>query len=155
MKQIPLPNGDCTVVDDEDFDVLNRHKWSVTNKGYVVRAGPRPKRRQILLHRVVNQTPDGLQTDHINGNKLDNRRCNLRSATNTTNQWNSKHAPRSTNTHGFKGARFDKRFNAYHSQITVNGKSHYLGYFKDPQSASKAYFAAAKRLHGEFARTTL
>jgi hypothetical protein len=78
-KMIPLTQGKFALVDDEDFEWLNQYKWRLRN-GYAGRdssilLGPR---RNILMHREVAGTPEGLFTDHANGNKLDNRRCNLR-----------------------------------------------------------------------------
>lgn len=94
MKEIPLTKGYKTIVDDEDYDFLMRWRWHavIAHSVYAERC-ERPrggKIKHIMMHRVINNTPDGMETDHINGNGLDNRRSNLRSVTKNQNQWNRK-----------------------------------------------------------------
>lgn len=90
----------------------------------------------------------GLQVDHINGNRSDNRPCNLREATIQQQRMNKGcHAAS-----GLKGA-YAARRGKWTSRIMVNRKNVCLGTFPDAESAHEAYKAAAKRLHGEWART--
>ena len=83
MKQISLSRGLFAVVDDADYEWLSRWKWSASTYGYAVRAetisgrGKSRKRKIFWMHREIMQTPPGKDTDHINGNRLDNRRLNL------------------------------------------------------------------------------
>lgn len=120
MKKVPLSKGKAfAIVDDSDFGSLTRWKWKLTN-GYAsrgIRSGK--KVGTVFMHRVVNKTPDGLITDHINGDKLDNRKENLRSCTHSQNAGNRA----STNKHGLKGVAFHN--GKWHAHIT-----HYLGSFK-------------------------
>jgi len=93
MKTIDLTHDKIAFVDEGDFEWLNQWKWHITNKGYAARtlhSGKRPNRlyKTLFMHRLINDTPGGFETDHINRNKLDNRRENLRSVTNTQNQLN-------------------------------------------------------------------
>lgn len=88
------------------------------------------------------------QVDHINGDGLDNRRCNLRLATPQQNQGNSR--KRSNNRSGFKGVWLHG--NKYQAQIGVNYHTQYLGTFDTPEAAHEAYCKAAHELFGEFAR---
>lgn len=148
MKCIELTKGYVAIVDDEDFERLAQWRWRYC-EGYAVRSMPGNRRRVIWMHREINGTPDGFETDHRNTNKLDNRRQNLRTATHSQNKCNQ--TKRGHNTSGFKGAFFHKNSGLWRGQITVKGKNHYLGYFKTPVEAAAAYDRAAIELHGEFA----
>lgn len=143
MKQIPLTQGKFALVDDEDFDFLMQWKWSYHSLGYAVRYD---KRRAILLHRTVNNTPVGFDTDHINGDKLDNRKKNLRPCSHAENTRNRKFRSKS----GFKGVYFQEKYNNYRAVITVDGKFIHLGTFININEAAESYNSAAKKLHGEF-----
>jgi hypothetical protein len=157
VKEIPLTRGMVALVDDEDYDLVSRFKWHATRSGrnyyarhrYLVchRKGPNV---QLWIHRLIIKARRWQVVDHINGDTLDNRRCNLRICTATQNTKNRK--PSSNNTSGFKGVTFHKRMNRYQSYITADKKLIHLGTFPDPISAARAYDAAARRLHGEFAR---
>lgn len=92
VKQIKLTKGQVTLVDDEDFEELNKWSWKLSTNGYAIRCpsngkteNGRYKYTTIRMHRVIMRTPNGLETDHINGNRLDNRKCNLRNITRADN----------------------------------------------------------------------
>lgn len=150
-KEIKLNKGFVTVVDDEDFEWLSKFKWCV-NHGYAkrtVRNGL--KFVTVRMHREILQASNEMQVDHINGNKLDNRRCNLRLATSSQNQQNRRVGK--DNTSGFKGVSWHKKSKKWCAQITVNRKVKHIGIFDDSIEAAKAYDKAAKELHGVFANT--
>lgn len=84
--------------------------------------------------------------DHINGDRADNRWCNLREATRSQNNANAR--ARATNTSGFKGVTWKKSHCKWLAQISVNGKHKHLGHF---ERAFIAYCFAAWKYHGEFA----
>jgi hypothetical protein len=91
MKSLPLSQGYLAWVDDEDHHFLNQWKWSYLRSkykstGYAVRMGDK---KLIMMHRVINKTSDGLFTDHINGNGLDNQKHNLRDSTRSENAINA------------------------------------------------------------------
>ncbi len=153
MKQIPLSKGTFALVDDEDFEELNKHKW-FNNYGYAVRnvVIPNSKRRRLLpMHRVVAKTPNGLFTDHINGNGLDNQKNNLRFCTTAQNIRNRGLAV--NNKSGYKGVHFSKSTNRWIAQIRIpNRKTQLrLGSFKTVEEGYAAYCDAAKKYHGDFA----
>ena len=132
------------LVDTADFDELNKYRWGYRrqpnkNTGYAVRT-------VFRMHRLLC---DGDVVDHVNGCGLDNRRSNLRPASRAQNQWNAGRTK--TNTSGWKGVSRHKC--SWRAQINVNGKRVRLGSFPTPEEAHAAYCEAAKRLHGEFART--
>jgi hypothetical protein len=110
--------------------------------------------RRYLAHRLVWLYVHGewppTDIDHINGVRNDNRLANLRLATNTQNQANSR--KRADNTSGFKGVCWDARDHKWKAHLHVNGRQRHLGYFDCPAAAHRAYLAAAEKLHGEFAR---
>lgn len=122
------------------------------NRGYmkVGVAGKRPQVHRVIWEMANGPIPSGMEIDHINGVKDDNRLCNLRIVTHTQNMWNVK--KRCNNSTGLKGAR--KVGDKYLASITVMGVTHRLGWYDTPEKAHAAYCKAAKEHHGEYARTT-
>ena len=107
IKIIKLSNGNRVIVDAEDFDYLSQWKWHHYTGGYAARTKRTGDRiRQYLMHRIVNNTPPDMKTDHINRNKSDNRKCNLRTCTPSQNNFNKNISKK--NTSGFIGVYFDK-----------------------------------------------
>ena len=134
-KKIKLTKGRYAIVDDEDFEFLNQWKWWSDGQGYAVRdIGGRKNKQRILMHRVVNKTPDGLVADHINRNKLDNRKKNLRNVTQRVNSLNCKLSK--NNTSGYNGICWYK--NRWCATIKYNYKTVYLGRFANIKDAVKA-----------------
>jgi len=89
--------------------------------------------------------------DHVNGDRADNRICNLREATRSQNLWN---VPlKAANTSGYKGVSWDRTRNKFQAKVTVHGKQIHLGRFDSAAEAYQVYCAAAKKYHGDFART--
>jgi hypothetical protein len=138
MKEIQLNNGKAAIVDDDDFEWLNQFKWQVYSDGYVRARG------NLLMHRLIMKSPCGAGTDHINHNKLDNRRCNLRICNQSLNMANSID-------HGYKGVRWDKHAGKWRVTIGYNYKRFHLGLFTDRDKAKEVYDKMAKELFGEFA----
>jgi hypothetical protein len=153
MKTIPLTRGLVAIVDDEDYERLCEFKWHANSEGYAVRAVRNEERKQIRIrmHRLVLGIPidDPREVDHINGNRSDNRKGNLRICQRFENQANRK--AQRNNSSGFKGVYWVKRSKKWTAQITSNGKSHSLGYFYTAEAAHWAYKKAADELHGNFA----
>lgn len=90
MKEIQLTQGKVAKVDDEDFEWLSEYKWHLHSGGY---ASTKINGRPVLMHRLIMDTPEGMDTDHINHDCLDNRRTNLKVCThkeNMNNRWDIK-----------------------------------------------------------------
>lgn len=130
MKNILLTKGGFALVDDADFKYLNQSKWSVNTGGYAV---TRINREKVYMHRVINETPEGFHTDHINRNKLDNRRSNLRTATPSENALNSK--LNTNNRSGHKGVYWYERYKKWEVYININKKRIYLNRYANLEDA--------------------
>lgn len=149
MKVISTTNGGQAFVDDEDYEILSKHEWLLGKNGYVFRFDRvNGKRKAVYMHRVVNNTPEGMYTDHINGVTHDNTKRNLRNATKLENQRNQKS---NYGTSKYKGVCWHGS-GKWSAQITVNYKKKHLGLFTDEREAAKTYNAAAIREFGEYAR---
>jgi len=141
MKRIRLTQGKFVLVDNSDFEWLSQWKWSLDKDGYVIRSfyarndNNEPITKHWSMHRLINNTPDGLDTDHINRNKLDNRRSNLRSVTNQQNQFN---LPLSKiNKSGYKGVFWVEDRKKWQARIGFNNKSYNLGRYSSLEDALK------------------
>lgn len=137
MKTIPLTKGRFTLIDDEDFVLISINKWHLTASGYAGRAIVfNGKQKVLMLHRYLNKTPDGKQTDHINRNKLDNRKANLRTVTNAENRFNTGMGK--NNTSGYKGVVAGYK-GKWVAQTKSGGQYIYLGCYDTPEQAHKIY----------------
>jgi len=153
-RLIPLTKGQFAIVDAADYDHISSLKWHAVVYAHatyamhngVMKHGCREK--NILMHRLIMNAPDGVEVDHHNGNGLDNTRNNLRFCSSSQNKWNR----RKTNKRGFKGVYFHRHSGKWHASISCRKKRYNLGYYNSPEDAAKAYDAAALRLHGEFTR---
>jgi hypothetical protein len=94
--------------------------------------------------------PAGLEIDHIDGNRANDRIENLRLATRQQQQWNVGSTAR--NTSGTKGVSFYRRLKLWRADIMIDGRKKCLGYFKEKQAAAAAYRQAALEIHGQFAK---
>ena len=153
VMEIKLSKGAVAIMDSYDYHKYGkRHKWYLSGGGYAARQISIGKKanRLVFLHHFVLGMKRGFEVDHINGNKLDNRRCNLRFATRQQNQFNK---PKYKNCKSkYKGVTFHKRKTGkqWQAAISMGGKSKYLGIFYTEEEARSAYNAAAKKVHGEF-----
>ena len=123
MKKIKLTQNKVAIVDSDMFDYLNQFKWRYHNLGYAVTG------RGIYMHKIINKTPNGFETDHINRNKLDNRKSNLRSATQGQNRINTN--PQKNNTSGYTGIKFNKVRNTWVAYIYKDRKYIHLASSKN------------------------
>jgi hypothetical protein len=142
--EIPLTKGKYAVIDNDDFKRVSKYKWCLDGryaKGYV-------NGKQIRLHVFVTNAKLGEEIDHINGDGLDNRKCNLRVCTKSQNQMNKGIILNHT---GYKGVH-SRKSGLFYAQIWV-GKNIHLGSFKTAKEAADAYDEAALQVYGSFAKT--
>lgn len=146
-KQISLSRGLYAIVDDEDYDELSRWHWYADSHGYAARKVP-GEMGMVYMHRILLNFPSQ-ETDHINANRQDNRKCNLRPATIAQNQYN-QYNPRGASE--YKGVSWNTKAKKWYATIKASrGKPIYLGGFIDEVEAALIYDKAAKILHGAFA----
>ena len=153
MKYIKFSQGKVALVDDEDFEWLNKWKWHFHNKIAERTIWLKDKKtcKKVRMHNVIINPSLGKVVDHINRNRLDNRKSNLRIATNQENQRNR--GVSKSNISGYKGVHFKKRGNwyGYYVQIKISYKPIHLGVYRTAKEAALVYNLAAKKYFGEFA----
>lgn len=152
MPYVELYSREKVLVDEKDYAMLSQHKWQIkpgTNTDY---ARTQIGGKAIPMHRMIMQAELGmaalkglkLEVDHINGNGLDNRRCNLRLATRSQNKANTSAR------NGYKGIKFF--CGKWRAKITFHNRTMYIGSYDTAVEAAKAYDATAKELFGEYAK---
>ncbi len=151
---IDLNQGQQTIIDDEDWDKVNHINWcadkDTANPGkYYVRGLNKATNKKVRLHRYLSNAPKGMEVDHINGNTLDNRKCNLRICTKSQNQMNRGKTKK--NKSGYKGVSWCTSCNGWKAYLWTGEKNLYLGLFSFKKEAALAYNRASIKHHGEFA----
>ena len=155
MKEINLTQGKTALVDDADFERINRHKWCVVGgRGYTHYAQCSlgiigGKHVTSYMHRLIlNLSAGDPKVDHRDRNGLNNQKNNLRLATDSQNHAN-RNKNQNTST-GFKGVyRNNERYQAC---IKVAQRKLYIGTYRTAREAALAYNIVAHNLFGEFAR---
>lgn len=145
-KKLKIPA--CVIVDDEDREYLEQWQWHMDSKGYCVRNrsksdGPGGS-SMIRMHRVVLERKlgrplaVGMFCDHVDGNRANDSRTNLREVTRQQNDCNRR---------GARGYCWHKRRQKWQARITVDGRQKFLGYFDRPEDARDAHLAAKAIYH--------
>jgi hypothetical protein len=155
FRRIHVGEDKYAIVDQKDFYRINELDWIIKedfDSIYAVRFFKETGSHSKLtsMHRFICNPPAGLLIDHINCNGLDNRRDNLRPATHSQN--NCNRPKRRNTTSRFVGVHFAKKMNKWAAQIKHKEGKKWLGYFDNEIDAAKAFDAAARKYHGEFAR---
>ena len=147
-RTITLNSGRCVLVDEADYWHIAHLTWCESN-GYAatVIGGT-----NITMHRMLMLPDPGLEIDHVNGVKLDNRRGNLRACTREQNASNTRMCRR--NATGYKGVYLHRQSGLWQARLMRNRKQASLGLFRDPVDAALAYDLAVIQSDGEFARPT-
>lgn len=143
-----------TVVDPENFADLDRYCWTLSTDGYAQRVSKSDGRSvNVFMHRLVLGDVDpSLHVDHIDGDPLNNRRSNLRTATRTQNMQNMRNSPR-RKAGRLKGVKYQaaSKTRPWFGGINYNGSVINLGYYASEAEAATAYDIACTCLFGEFA----
>lgn len=137
MKTVELTQGKRTLVDESDFEILSEHRWSFQGQGYAI---SRIKGKNILMHVFLMGKKKGLEIDHKNRDKLDNRRENLRHVTRSVNCFNT--GLRSSNKSGFRGVSWDKRREKWRATIKMNYKQIFNKSFVTKEETIEAHHQA-------------
>ncbi len=147
MKKVYLTQGFEAIIDSDSG--VDQHKWCAYNLKRGVYAGRSVNKKTIYMHRVIAGAQKGQFVDHINGNKLDNRRANLRICTNAENLRKRSNVNGNTK---YKGVhKVANRKDYFIANIGFDGKKIYLGAYRTAEAAALAYNKAAVKYHGDFA----
>lgn len=138
-------------ISPRDWWAVRQRRWRVTRQPapwtYYAKAGQHSGGDQVYMHTLI---AGAAQTDHIDGNGLNNRRDNLRAASASQNGANRR--VQVNNTSGYCGVYWRKDGQKWCAKIEVEQRSIHLGYFTDKHDAARAYNAAATKNFGDFAR---
>ena len=156
MREILLSQGLCAIVDDDEYEkLMGYYKWYACKNRHLVYAkcntsSTAGNRTTLKMHRIIMNAMPGQVVDHINGNGLDNRKCNLRIVDDQKNAANRRcHAGSSSK---YKGVAWHIIRRKWQVNICVNGKNIYLGLHENEVDAALTYDMAAMKYFGEFAR---
>lgn len=149
--EVRLLRGEVTIIDDSDFPLIGSYRWRLSSHGYAVRSVS--SKRYVTLSNTIMDVPKGMVVDHINRNRLDNRRCNLRIVTRHQNSMNI--SKRSGTASKFIGVYLHRGRNGrdgmWHARIENKGKKIWIGSYYDEAEAALAYDDMAKKIKGEYA----
>ena len=134
-----------SIIDLDDVDLISQYKWTLGNHGYVTSGSGK---NQILLHRLLSNAPNNVYVDHINRNKLDNRKLNYRFCTNQENNRNKDLYAH--NSSGITGVTWNKERSKWQAQIVVNDKNISLGRFEVFDDAVNARLNAEEKYFKDF-----
>lgn len=146
ITEMYTTSGYSFIVDTDDFYRIKNGNWFSDKAGYIE---GRINKQKIKLHRFITNCPDGLEVDHINHDKSDNRKENLRIVNRSQNNMN--HSVRQNSRSKVAGVTWYERYNAWQASITVNKQCIYLGRYKDLEKAIQVRKEAEKKYFGEYA----
>lgn len=142
MKLITLYSGEEVAVDDEDYAELATYKWHRHHLGYAQRlvykyiSKGQYSKKSVLMHRHIMKPPKNMVIDHINRDKLDNRKINLRVVTQAENTFNK--GIQSNNKSGYRCIHWDNTRKKWVVQVKILNKNKFVGRFGDFQEAIRA-----------------
>ena len=150
MAEINLSQGKVAIVDDNVYELVFCYRWHCSSKGYAQHnyreeGRTKPVKMHMFIWELVNgDIPEGMQIDHINGNRLDNRLCNLRIVSQRKNQQNRK-CHREGRLPGTKKCK-DNKTNPWSARIQVSGRQTHLGVFPTEQEAHERYLEELRKI---------
>jgi len=145
--------GEEFYFDFEDYETIKNYCWSINKLGYLLAKRRDNPSKTIYMHRLLMKDElakynKKLQVDHIDINKANNRRSNLRLATAQQNRCNRK--PIKTNKSGIPGVRYKEKQKKWYVVIQYKKKTHWIGSFDKKEDAVRARLEAEKKYFGEF-----
>lgn len=147
-KSVYSSKGQEIKVSECDYEFASKYLWSISKSGYAYRGNQNgAKYERPYLHSELLGLNDEQYGDHINGDRLDNRRTNLRVVTNQQNSWN-----RDKVSGRYRGVNWDHTRNKWIAGITVDGKRTALGRFDSEEEAARVYDKKSIELFGQYAR---
>lgn len=161
MRLIKLNRNLFAKVDIQDYGELSKHKWYARKRSdgkafYAARAIYHKNKQTILkMPEAIIGKKEGFIIDHINGDTLDNRRCNLRQATHQQNMCNGKITKTKKSTSKYRGVyrKKGKKIRPWVASIANKNTQIHIGYFQTEKEAALAYDKKVRILHGEFSIT--
>lgn len=149
-KKLRLSQGATTIVDDDVYELVKDFTWWLNGDGYAIsKVGGRKNPTTLFLHRLINNTPPGKITDHINQNRLDNRKSNLRTTDKSGNALNAR--KHKDNKSGYKGVHWNNGKSRWQALIYIKGKSYLLKRSRNINECVNARLLAEKRYNnGQF-----
>lgn len=152
LVYIQTKDGSVAVTDGAFYDIVSKYTWDKDGNGYI--SASFKDNGKVHPHKlqnyIISNIPNGYIVDHINGNKLDNRMCNLRFATIKEN--NANRASKQNSSSRYKGVSFDRSRGKWISSIQIYGKTKHIGRFDDEYEAAIAYDTESLKVYGVFAR---
>lgn len=145
-----LPNGEAFQIDAEDYKLVSQYRWVITPSGYFV-ASTGKRDAHVFLHRLIMKPPDGMYVDHIDCNKGNCRKVNLRLCIKKENNRNV--GLQKNNQCGYKGVYWASDRGKWRAEITVDKKHIHIGSFEPAEMAARAYDEYAIAHFGEYAKT--
>ena len=149
-------DGSFFVIDTQDLPAVSQFTWFLGKRGYPVAHASRKSstpNKTFPLHRYLMNPEDGYDIDHITGDKMDNRRSNLRVCTHQENMFNQ--TLKSSNKTGFCGVSKNRRTGTYEAYLHINGSKKYLGMYSSAEEAARVRDEAAMLYYGEYARLNM
>lgn len=128
-------NGGTTIVSPEDYAIVSKYSWHQSDKGYVCGS---TNYRTVRLHRFIMGALRNQKVDHMNRNRLDNRRDNLRVVTIAQNNQN-RSISKSKTSSKYRGVSYVKKSKLYRARIVYQGTETLIGYFKTEIEAAEAF----------------
>ncbi len=150
VRYIPLTRNLFAMVDAEDFEELNKHKWFAQDGRHTFYAARHVGKRTLTMHRVIMKPAKGMVVDHIDGNGLNNCKSNLRICTPAQNNLNTRARDSRC---GLKGVHYLKRnkTNKYGAAVNHKGKRTHGGAYATAVEAALARDRLAREIQGEHA----
>lgn len=149
---VDLGRGFFAIIDADDIDKVSNYRWHVhqfSKNGVPLYASTSFKlAKSTMMHHLICPVRPGYEVDHKDRNTLNNRRVNLREASDSNNSSNKVFKPGKS---GYVGVRLCKKTQRWEARILFQGERHYLGSFVTAEEAAVARDEACRRFRGEFA----